>query len=83
MDAIPDSDFEDSWQFLLPDGRRLQRGRAAVELLRLLPRTRWLGRGLAVLRLTWLVDLIYRAVSVNRGRLARFFAGREGPTRVP
>ena len=80
---IPPADFERSWQLLMPDGRRLQSGEAGIELMRLIPRTRRLGRALASLRMTRLVGLVYVLVSRNRPLLGHLVRNAPGPHRPP
>ncbi len=83
ISAIEPTELERSWQFIRPDGTRLTAGTAAVELMNSVDATRWLGRLVTTLHLTWLVGLIYRAVSIGRGRLGRLVKDAPGPRRLP
>jgi predicted DCC family thiol-disulfide oxidoreductase YuxK len=83
MGQISERDWDRSWQLVFPDGRRLMSGDATVELLSRLAYTRWLGRALAVLRLTPLVGLIYLTVSWARPYLSRLVPDKPGPRRFP
>ncbi len=83
MDAIPKRDFDRSWQFILPDGRRLMYGRAGVALLELLPATRPLGKIARVLHLYWLVGGINKLFRWLRPHLGRFVKDAPGPHRWP
>src|SRR5687768_5335597 len=56
--AIPDEDFERSYQLLLPDGRRLQTGEATVTLMEMVKPTRWIGWLARRLRLTGVIGVL-------------------------
>ncbi|MFN2526186.1 MAG: hypothetical protein ABR505_07975 [Actinomycetota bacterium] len=83
MDVIPKTDFDRSWQFILPDGTRLMFGRASVALLEHLPTTRPLGKIIRTLHLYWLVGAINKVFSWLRPHLGRFVADSPGPHRWP
>jgi predicted DCC family thiol-disulfide oxidoreductase YuxK len=83
VSAIPEVELEQSWQFVLPDGKRLTEGQAAVALFEATDALRWLGRTLRVLRLTPVVTVIYRIVSSLRPQLGRVVRDAPGPRRLP
>ena len=83
LEPYPEDEREESWHLFTPSGEHLVKGRATVALMQELQPLRWLGRALRVLRLTWLVEIAYWAVSHSRGHLSRFMSGQPGPRRFP
>lgn len=79
----PEDEREESWHLFTPAGDHLVKGAATVALLEELRSLRWLGRAVRTLRLTWLVEIFYWAVSHSRGQLSRFMSGEPGPRRFP
>jgi len=55
-----------------PDGRWHVGYFGWIEILRALPRRRWLARLLAAPPLRWIGPLVYRLIAANRYRLPRF-----------
>lgn len=72
-----------SWQLIECDGTRLTKGAAAVRLMQLLRRTRWLGRLCRPRPLTRLVGWVDHLISINRPRLSRVVPKGDGPRRWP
>ena len=83
VEVIPPEDFEKSWQLLLPDGRRLQTGAAAVELAQMLPSARGFATLVTRLRLRWLIEVAYAVVARNRAWLGKMVRDAPGPKRLP
>jgi hypothetical protein len=76
-------DVKESWQLIEPTGVRMMHGPAGVRLLEYLPGTRWLGRILRTLRLTFLVTATNRMLGRIRKPLGRFFPNPRVPHRWP
>lgn len=58
---------------LTPDGRWHSGFAGWVEILRVLPRRRWLAKVLAVPLIRWIGALAYKIAAANRYRLPRWF----------
>jgi hypothetical protein len=80
---IPEAEVQASWQLIEPTGVRLMHGPAAIRVLEHIAATRWLGRVLRTLRLTWLLTAFNRLLSRIRKPLGRFFPDPRLPRRWP
>ena len=82
MSWVPATERFTSFHLVRPDRRAYSRGAAVIETLKVTGRTRYLGRILAVLRLTKLVDVLYWIVAARRDFLGRFVTDAPGPDRL-
>jgi predicted DCC family thiol-disulfide oxidoreductase YuxK len=80
---LPQRDVQEAWQLIEPTGVRLMHGPAAIRLLEYLPETRWLGRALRRLQLTFLVTTVNRLLGRIRKPLALFYPDQRRPRRWP
>lgn len=83
LDKMPEAERESSWHLLRPDESWASGGAATVELLGYLNGFRTLGRMISFGHLTWIVSLLYRAVSSLRPQLSRLCSGSPGPRVFP
>ncbi len=83
LEPIPEARRFTTWHLIRFDGETVARGAAGVELLESLECARAVGRLLRTLRLSWLIGLVYWAVSTNRRRLGLLVSDRAGPRRFP
>ena len=74
----------DSWWLILRDGTPIPgNGGGGVTLLKEVQMTRWLGRLLATVRLSPIVDTLDHFVAHQRGRLSRFVLNGSALRRYP
>lgn len=66
---IPLEDFEQAMHLIAPDGRSWSGARAGEELLRLLPRWRWIAPMFRVPGVRWIAQRVYRLVADHRHSL--------------
>ena len=83
LEAVSEEERSSSLRLVLPDGRMLPAGAAALGVLEWLPATRPLARLAAVLRAEPAVEALYAAVARNRDRLGRLVPDGSGPRRYP
>lgn len=79
---VPGDERFTSFHVVEPHGATYSKGAAVVATLRLLDRTRYLGRALNGLRLTWLVNGLYWVIARSRGLLGHLVADAPGPSRL-
>src|SRR5687768_16202898 len=80
---VPEVDRFQSFHIIQPDGATYSRGGAVLLTLTTLRWTSAIGRVLGWLRARWALDMVYRVVASNRGRLARWVRDAPGPDRWP
>jgi predicted DCC family thiol-disulfide oxidoreductase YuxK len=66
---IPPDRFPRAMQLVSPEGERWEGARAAEEILRLLPKWRWVAPFFRIPLVRPVADRVYRWVARNRGRL--------------
>ena len=74
----------DSWWLILRDGRPIPgNGGGGVMLLKEVQMTRWLGRLLAAVRMSPIIDALDHFLAHQRGRLSRFVPNGSALRRYP
>lgn len=81
VDLVPEQDRFKSFHLVEPSGAAHSTGAASIVTLGIASRTSYLGRGLASLRLTWLMNGLYWMIAKSRGLLGRFVRDAPGPIR--
>ena len=78
---VPEHERFKSFHVVEPSGAAHSTGAASIATLTLLARTSYLGRLLAALRLTPVMNVVYWAIARSRGFLGRFVRDEPGPER--
>lgn len=82
--SMPDEKRNEYWWFVLRDGTPIPGdGGGSVALMNEIRLTRWIGRLLAVLRLSPSIDVLDRFVARQRGQLSQFVPQGPAPRRFP
>jgi predicted DCC family thiol-disulfide oxidoreductase YuxK len=83
LEDISEDDRGSSLRLVLPDGRVLSAGAAALGVLERLPVTRPVARSAALLHAQPAVEALYASVARNRDRLGRLVPDGSAPWRYP
>jgi predicted DCC family thiol-disulfide oxidoreductase YuxK len=83
LEDFPDEERGTSLRLVLPDGRVLSAGAAALGVLDRLPATRPLARAASALHAEPAAEALYALVARNRDRLGRLVPDGSAPRRYP
>ncbi len=83
LEHVSEDERGSSLRLVLPDGRVLTAGAAALGVLDRLPITRPLARSAALLHAQPAVEALYASVARNRDRLGRLVPDGSAPRRYP
>ena len=83
LEHVSDEERVSLLRLVLPDGRMLSGGAAALNVLELLPATRPLARMVTVLHAQRAAEAAYALVARNRDRLGRLVPDGPGPRQYP
>jgi hypothetical protein len=81
VELVPEHERFKSFHVIEPRGAVHSKGAASIATLALASRTSYVGRALSALRLTWLMNGLYWALSNSRRWLGRFVTDAPGPIR--
>ncbi len=83
LEGVSEEERGSSLRLVLPDGRVLSAGAAALGVLERLPATGRLARSAALLHAQPAVDALYASITRNRDRLGRLVPDGSAPWRYP